>query len=483
MSTTVRDEVRLKELRAQYQSKHDDASRIVNSPAATPAQLQEAESLFDERDKLAKEIGGLMSAPLRDRKGQGEAWLNQPNRSVPFPGAGGSKSASNFGFAGFEAAGAVDMKFDAAAMHFKAVNDAGPGTVGEKTWELLQTEEYKRDFMVFLKGGKGGVDGARRWVDLCSKTLQEGVDSQGGVLAPAEMSNRIIGRLPAPTRLRSLVNSFPTSRDSFVIPRTQYNADDKYSTAFRATWTGEIPSSESVHAVNDANLFGDLQIPIHTAMISGAFSRNVAEDAAYQLQPWLEGKFGEVIDLLYEDMILNGTGIGQPEGILLGAASGNDGTSPNRPEVVLSGAAAGVTYDSLIDLQMNLAPQYENDDTRWVMNKKSTFKTLHKLKDENLRPLFTTGAQDYGLVARRSRILLDDEVVLSQFMPNIGASSFPIIYGDLKGYYLPQRVGFSIQVLDQTRAKLNQIEIVGRTRFGGMVVEPWRLKIMKSNDS
>ena len=84
---------------------------------------------------------------------------------------------------------------------------------------------------------------------------------------------------------------------------------------------------------------------------------------------------------------------------------------------------------------------------------------------------------------RRVRQLLRLGDRLSQWMPNIGASNFPLIFGDLKGYYLAQRVGFSIQVLDQTRAKANQIELVGRVRFGGRPVEPWRFKIGKSNNS
>ena len=58
-----------------------------------------------------------------------------------------------------------------------------------------------------------------------------------------------------------------------------------------------------------------------------------------------------------------------------------------------------------------------------------------------------------------------------------------MIYGDLKGYYLVNRIGFSIQALDQTKAKRNQIELVGRVRFGGAPVEHWRLKLLKSDDA
>ena len=117
------------------------------------------------------------------------------------------------------------------------------------------------------------------------------------------------------------------------------------------------------------------------------------------------------------------------------------------------------------------------------MQKRSTYAAINQIKDSQSRPLFTTGYSDSGMVERRGRILLGDRIVLSQFMPPISASNFAIIYGHLKGYYLAQRVGFSIQVLDQTKAKVNQIELVGRVRFGGAPIEPFRLKVGKSNNS
>lgn len=479
-AVSTRDDARLNELRSQYQAKHDEADRIINDPAATGEQLVKAEKLYDERDGIKSEIekreADLGRADsLRDRAAAGKSWQNEAVRTLPFSGV---KSQPGFTRGESEDAGHVDMKFDAQSKLFRAVNEAGPGTFGEKQWEILSSFEYKRDFTMYLRKGA-------RHVDFCTKTLQEGIDDQGGVFAPAELINRIIGRLPAPTRLRGLVNNLTTGRDSVVMPRTQYNADDKYSTGFRSNWSGEIPAdgTGAQGTVTDTGLLGNLQVPIHTNMINGSYTKNMAEDSAFPLQPWIEGKFNEVIDLLYEDMIINGSGVGQPFGILLGASASNTGNDSLYPEVVLSGTAASITHDGLIDIQTALPPQYESPSTRWVMNKKNTYRALNKIKDQQLRPLFTTGYNDSGLVNGRGRLLLGDQVVLSQFMPDVGASNYPIIYGDLTGYYLFQRVGFSLQVLDQTRAKIGQIELVGRVRFGGKTIEPWKLKIQKSNNS
>lgn len=485
MPVSARDDAKLTELRDKYQAKTAEADAILDDPASTGAMLTKAEKIIGECDALKSEIEARQAEldrgeALRGRRDGHKTWSYQPAGGPPMSGksyeAGGG--AGRFAYAGSEDAGHTEYEFDPRAMHFRAVAEAGAGTFGQKTWDTLRTVQYRHDFAQYLRKGQ-------RFADLCTKTLMEGQDDQGGVFAPAELINRIIGRLPAPTQLRSLVNVMTTGRDTLVMPRKQYSADDKYSTAFRANWTGEVPAdgTGAQTAVNDANLTGNVSVPVHTAMLSAPVTKNLIEDAAFPIQAWLESELNQIIDLLYEDMILNGSGVGQPTGILLGAASGNDGTSAKYPEVVLSGVAAGLSHDGLIDLMTALAPQYENDGTRWIMNKKSTYRALNKLKDDQKRPLFTTGYNDSGLVGGRGRVLLGDQVVLSQFMPDVGAANFPLIYGDLKGYYLAQRVGFSIQVLDQTRAKANQIELVGRVRFGGAPIEPFRIKIQKSNDS
>ena len=55
----------------------------------------------------------------------------------------------------------------------------------------------------------------------------------------------------------------------------------------------------------------------------------------------------------------------------------------------------------------------------------------------------------------------------------------PVIFGDLMGYQFVNRIGFSIQVVREPYIEFNQIAVVGRVRFGGQVIEPWRLRLNK----
>lgn len=484
MATSTRDDAKLIDLREKYEAKHDAAEAILENPDASDAQLTKAEKLIGERDALRAEIENRTADleradTLRGKAAAGADWLNQPSGRMPFNGKKTAEMGGrSFEYAGSEDAGEAEFGFDEKAMRFRVVSEAGPGTFGEAQWESLKSVQYRRDFNGYLRKGASAIDR--------SKSLQGGLDDQGGVFAPAELINRVIGRLPAPTRLRGLVNTVTTGRDTLIMPRKQYSADDKYTTAFRASWPGEIPAdgTGAQIAVDDTKLTGNVSIPVHTAMLSAAVTKNMLEDAAFSVQAWLENELNQIIDLLYEDMILNGDGIGKPTGILLGAATANDGTSASYPQVVLSGSAAALAYDGLVGLDSALAPQYEDGpNVRYVMNKKSTYAALRKIKDSQNRPLLGMGYGDSGLSGKPNRVLFGTDIVLSQFMPDVGAAAFPIIFGDLMGYYLAQRVGFSIQVLDQTKAKANQIELVGRVRFGGAPIEPFRLKIQKSNDS
>lgn len=487
MPATPTDDPVMIGLRAEYQGKYDEANRIIGDPSATGEKLVRAEritikDLPDLERKIDERKADLDRLDRsREALSQSTAWRDQPRRTLPFTTGGGESKSYQNGAAkkDFTDYGPLD---EPTRRYFE---EGGPAAFGQAKWDTLSSTEYKSAFYKYLRKGSRELD---------TKILQEGLDDQGGVFAPAELIARVIGRLPAPTSLRGLVTTLTTGRDTLIMPRKQYSADDIYTTAFRVTWTGEIPSdgTGNIENVNDANLLGNVDIQVHTAMLAAPVTRNLIEDGAFPIQAWLESELAETIDVTYEDMIINGSTTaattqgaqsGQPLGILFKAATGNSTQSNQYPEVINSTLAGGFLYPDFIATQAALAPQYETDQTRWIMQKRSTWAFLCDMVDSNNRPLFTTGMQDFGMVGRRGRVLLGDPIILSQLMPPMGSTTFPIIYGDLRGYFLAQRIGFSIQVLDQTRAKANQIELVGRIRFGGRTIEPWRLKIMKSNNT
>ncbi len=335
----------------------------------------------------------------------------------------------------------------------------------QKTLAAISSTSYKQAFRNYIRKGQTGITSAEL------KTLQEGVDTAGGFLVPEDMLNAIIQKSPTPTRIAGMVTRLQTSRDALLIPKVNYAADDIYTTGIRATWTGEVPASSTAHRVTDP-VFGQVRIPIHTTMLSMPLTNDMVEDAAFPVVAWASGKFNETVDLLYDDMVINGSGIGRPAGILLNP----DGT--DQPAVVVSGNASAVTADGLWDLTYALPEQYD-ENAMLVLNKTATAKAIAKLKDSQNRYLFGYGEQDNGIAGARPKTLCGYPYQYSAFMPSPGSNTFPIIFGDFRGYYLVNRVGFSIQVLRELYAETNQIVLLGRLRFGGQVAEPYKLKIQK----
>lgn len=356
----------------------------------------------------------------------------------------------------------------------RIAEEYGEGIYDPHISKVIGTDDYHKAFRAYMRTPIGGqVEGA------AIRTLQEGADASGGFLVPEDFMAKIVAKEPTPTRVYGRVTHLTTSRDALVMPKLNYSADDLYTSGMRVSWTGEVPASSTAMRVTDP-VWGQARIPVYTAMMSIPITNDMIEDSAFPLVDYVSGKFAETVDLLRDNMILNGTGQGQPAGILL-----NPGGDANQPKVVLSGSAGTIGTDgtSIIKTAMSLPEQYD-DNSVWVMNKTNTGNAVAQLKDAQGRFLWGLGYQESGLsVDFKSRPLAGYPVIFSGFMPNIGATAFPMIFGDLTGYYMVNRIGFSVQILRELYAETNQILILGRIRFGGQVVEPWKMIAMKSNNS
>lgn len=368
-------------------------------------------------------------------------------------------------------AGSMKLENNPAKGTIDISENYGEGNFDTATLGATRTDAYRQAFRAYIRTPAGGHTKPE-----AMRALQEGVDAEGGFLVPEDFLAKIISREPTPTRVQARVTQLSTSRDALTIPKVIYTADDLYTTGIRVTWTNETVSAGSSSIRVTDPVFGQERIPVFTAMMSLAVSNDMIEDSAFALVDWVAGKFGETIDLLKDNMILNGTGQGQPAGILL-----NPGGDSNQPKIVVSGSASAVTADGLIATAMSLPEQYDNN-AAWVFNKTSTGLAISQLKDTQNRYLWGLGVQQSGISGGfLNQPLVGYPVLLSGFMPNVGTSTFPAIFGDLTGYYLVNRIGFSVQILRELYAETNQILILGRIRFGGLVAEPWKLLVNETH--
>jgi HK97 family phage major capsid protein len=341
----------------------------------------------------------------------------------------------------------------------------GSGGLTNKMRNLIRSDEYGRCFVKYVRAGDIRALSAMEY-----KTLQEGSDTAGGFTVPEAILLRMVQKKPTPTRVAAFCQTLSTSRDHLTMPRVVWTTDDLYSTGIRATFTGEIPATSTTHRVTDP-VFGNIRIPVWTAMLSCPVTQDLLEDSAFGLGDFLASKFTETKELLYDDKILNGTGVNQPSGVLMSPGNTNDDPASTN-------CGDPITADNLMSFAWSIPEQYD-ENLRWVMNKTNMAAYIATLKDAQNRYLWGTGLQDSGMSVGGDRMLAGYPVSFSGFMPNRATNAYPAILGDFRGYYLVERVGLSIQVLNEVYAELNQKVILGRLRFGGQVAEPWRIKVVK----
>jgi HK97 family phage major capsid protein len=300
------------------------------------------------------------------------------------------------------------------------------------------------------------------------KDLSEGVDSEGGFFVPEDFRSEIIKKVATMAEVRGRARIIPTSRDVVTFPLEDYSTDDKYSSAMRMTWVDENPSSDTETDSSD-NDPGQLHIYVRTGMAGKKISNNLIEDGAFDILAYVQELLGEAFGLGENDAFLTGNGIAKPNGLFNSA-------NPQFPSTVNSGHASQVTADGVIDLFYGLPKQYRKNAV--FMFNSQTAKALRKLKDGQNRYLWD--ALNGGLASRGDQdTLLNKEVVIDEFAPDIAANSYPIAFGDFKGYYVVDRVGMSIQILREKYAERNQIKVLGRKRLGGQVAEKFRFRIQK----
>jgi len=292
-------------------------------------------------------------------------------------------------------------------------------------------------------------------------TLVEASDTLGGVFVPEDIRLNIIQRMAGLTVVRGLALGISTSRDAVEWPKL-LGGTSRYTSAVRVSWTGEVPPNTTFSETNPS--FGFERIPIHTVMASTYFSRNLLEDAAVDVVGIVTRLFAEAAAIDEDEQFLVGSGTGKPQGILPGSTN-----ALGLTEVVSGHATLINSIDPLKKLKRAVNAQYRSQTSGFIGNS-TTGQAIELLKDGD--GLYMVPDLDDGLLRKRW--------LESEAMPDIGANTYPIVYGDLGGYAIVDRVGMTVErYMDSTQALNNRVLYVMRRRLGGQVVEPWRFAALK----
>ena len=301
-------------------------------------------------------------------------------------------------------------------------------------------------------------------VQAMKTTMVEAADTLGGYLVPEDWRADVIERMAGFTVVRQRATVITTTRDAFEMPKAT-GGDSQYPNAVRITMVDEIPTAgaAATHAT-----WGQERVPIHTAMAETFLSRNLAEDAAFNLAAYLAKAFAQAAAITEDNQFLTGDGAGKPQGILPDNANGLSLT-----EAVTGVADALNNYDAIIDLAYAIDSQYRQVPSCAFVGEKATTKTIAKLQDGAGRYMWDRAERMAGKL--EGYTYLEQEA-----LPTIAANAYPMIFGDFSGYWIGDRVGMIVErYLDSATARINQVCYVLRRRYGGQVCETWRFAVLK----
>ncbi len=144
--------------------------------------------------------------------------------------------------------------------------------------------------------------------------LGEAFGSDGGFLVPTEYAQRLLERIFAPNNLLGMTDTYSIAGNSMSFPR---NAESSRANGSRWGGVRAYWREEGDQATASKPTFGRLQLNLHKLFVLIHASDELLADAqGLALEQYLLRVATEEINFVVGDSIINGTGAGQPLGIL-----------------------------------------------------------------------------------------------------------------------------------------------------------------------
>lgn len=311
--------------------------------------------------------------------------------------------------------------------------------------------EHKKALDTWLRKGSGEAE----LQALQTKTLQVGVQSDGGYLVTVERDASVRAYLAETNGMRQVASVMSTSANTFEVVR-------ETSTLPAGGWVSE----SGARTATGTPTFGITRIEPGENYVNVPVTQTMLDDAAIDVEAFIAGKAAQRFSIDENTAFITGNGIGKPRGILTYAS----GTGDQQIEQVVSGGAADLTAAGLINLQQTLFEQLQ--PRAQFMFSRATLGRIRRFTEAvNGQFLWQP-----GLAAGVPPTLLGKPYVIASDMPTIGASSLSVAYGDFgSAYAIVDRIGIRT-LRDPYTSKPNVLFYVTK-RTGGDVVQFQSVKL------
>jgi len=369
---------------------------------------------------------------------------------------------------------------------------------GQKNLEVLKSGAYKDYFVQRLRAQANpriANDWQRHIKGDAMKILSEQSFTAGEAWIPPDFRANLIQRMATMTSVRNNATVLTTGRDIITFPQAVYTTDDNYTSGIRGTWQGSgAQTSDPAEATNP--VAGQVKVPVFLLTANIIVTREQIEDNSFDLLGYINKLGAEAFALTEEEAFTDGNGVSRPFGftvhptasIAQGSTSAVNGVTYTGGEIFTGssgalawGSGATATATGIMGLEGVLPPQYENG-AKWYAQKR-TYSGVRSLNvGTSNQPIWFSDDQYPNARNGYNAQLLGYPVVKNQFMDSIStatSSQTPCMaLGDLGGYYIADRVGFSVEVNPWLYQARDQVLIYLRKRVGGQLVEYWKMKFL-----
>ena len=283
-----------------------------------------------------------------------------------------------------------------------------------------------------------------------SNVLSEGVDANGGYLVPDEYDHRLIDILDEENVMRKLGTRITTSGEHKI---------NIAATKPAAAWIEE----GGALTFGDAT-FDQIILDAHKLHVAIKVTEELLYDNAFNLENYIMQQFGKALANAEEDAFINGTGTGQPLGILAATGGADVG--------VTAKSATAITADELIDLIYSLKRPYRKS-AAFLLNDQ-TLAAIRKLKDNYGQYLWQPSLQ-----AGEPDRILGYAAYTSPYFPAVAAGKAAVAFGDFSYYNIGDRGTRSFAELKELFAGNGMVGFVAKERVDGKLVLPEAVKLLK----
>jgi HK97 family phage major capsid protein len=157
------------------------------------------------------------------------------------------------------------------------------------------------------------------WIEN-TKDLLESVGASGGFLVPTDQSTNMLLWTPPESIIQSRATVIPIRRRAIQIPTLNQTA----TTAGQPHWWGGLLArwtEEAAQKEETQPSFRQIMLTAHKLVVYTEASDELLADSAVSLEAFLSAGFGQVIQWYKDHAFVNGTGAGQPFGVIPGPAT------------------------------------------------------------------------------------------------------------------------------------------------------------------